>query len=209
MISIAIIEDVDNIREPLKDFLGAMPDFLCDYAFPSVEDFIASKFDIPPDVIILDIGLPGISGLAAIEKIKATFPDSEILMFTIHDEPEKIFRALQSGATGYLLKNTPLSQIAESIREVFEGGAPMSPAVARKVINYFGGEKKNRSEMEKLTEKEREIVACYVDGLTYKEIADKLGNSAETIKYHTKNIYRKLHINSKAELIKKSLSQKL
>jgi DNA-binding NarL/FixJ family response regulator len=209
MISIAIIEDVDDIRKPLKDFLSAMPDFLCDYAFPLVEDFIASEFDIPPDVIILDIGLPGISGLAAIEKIKGVFPESEILMFTIHDEPEKIFRALQSGASGYLLKNTPLSQIADSIREVFAGGAPMSPVIARKVINFFNTNRKTDNEANKLTEKEKEIVACYVDGLTYKEIAEKLGNSAETIKYHTKNIYRKLHINSKAELIKKSLSSKL
>lgn len=211
MISVTIIEDVENIRQPLKQFLNTRADFICSYAFESAEDFLSESknFEIPPEVILLDIGLPGISGLAAIQKIKEKFPESEILIFTIHDEPGKIFRALQSGASGYLLKNTPLPQIAESIKEAVEGGAPMSPAVARKVVGFFGKKNKNRSEMEKLTSKEKQIVACYVDGLTYKEIAEKLGNSAETIKYHTKNIYRKLHINSRTELIKKSLSSGL
>ena len=138
MISLAIIEDIKNIRETLKEFLGAQDEILIELANGSVEEFLSSLSEENYiDVVLLDIGLPGISGLGAIELLKEKLPSSEIIMLTIHDDPDKIFRAIKSGASGYLLKNTPLIEIKDAIIEVVNGGAPMSPPVARKVIQFF------------------------------------------------------------------------
>ena len=205
MISVAIIEDIKDIREPLKDFLSDQEEFLCNTAEESVEDFF-NRYDreIPPEVILLDIGLPGISGLAAIKLIKDKLPDTEIIMLTIHEEHDKIFNALKAGASGYLLKSTQLSDIKDAIIEVSKGGAPMSPPIARKVIKFFDKEKSNEKE-KLLTEKEEKIVHYIVDGLNCKMIAANSKVSIDTIKYHVKNIYKKLQINSKGELIAKSI----
>ncbi|MBU0561539.1 MAG: response regulator transcription factor [Bacteroidetes bacterium] len=205
VISIAIIEDIDDIRIPMREFLSSCAEFLCDIDASSVEEFLEKyRDDVQLDVILLDIGLPGISGLGAIQLIKERIPNCLILMSTIHDEAEKIFQALKSGASGYLLKDTPLADVKNAIVEVYEGGAPMSPPIARKVINYFN---KNETKITaaNITTKEKEIIAQMVDGMSLKMIAANLGNSVETIKYHTKNIYKKLHVNSKTEVVAKSL----
>lgn len=204
MISVAIVEDLEDIRNPLFEFISTREEFICNIAVESVEDFLkaADKNDFPVDVILLDIGLPGISGLSAIKLIKEKLTDVNIIMLTVFDDSDKIFGAIQAGAVGYLMKNTPLEKIKQAIIDTYNGGTTLSPEVARKVLNFF---EKPKSEIESpLTEKEKQIVACMVDGQSFKMIAANLGNTLETIKSHAKNIYRKLHVNSKAEVIAKS-----
>ena len=204
MISVSIIEDVKDIREPLFEFLSSQPEFLCEIKAESVEDFfLKSNNALPPDVILLDIGLPGLSGLGAIKLLKEKWINVNIIMLTVFDDTEKIFQALRSGAVGYLVKNTPLMKIRDAIIESYKGGAPLSPEIARKVVRFFESPK---SKIESpLTDKEKQIVAGMVDGQSFKMIAANLGNTLDTIKSHTKNIYRKLYVNSKAEVITKSM----
>ena len=208
MISIAIIEDIENIRIPLTEFINEQPEFLLDISAESVEDYFIQanqkNSDVLPDIILLDIGLPGISGLGAISLFKEKIHEAEIIMLTIYDDSDRIFRALQAGATGYLLKNTRLSVIKESIINVANGGSAMSPTIARKVIKFFGEQKEDKKNC-LLSEKEQLIVAYLVDGLTFNMIAENINLSLDTIKYHTKNIYKKLQVNSKAGVITKSL----
>jgi DNA-binding NarL/FixJ family response regulator len=205
MISIAIIEDIKNIRDTLKEFLSTQKEILVESVSGSVEEFLKTLDEEGSiDVILLDVGLPGISGLGAIQMLKDKVPLSEIIMLTIYDDPDKIFRAIKSGASGYLLKSTPLKEIKEAILEVVNGGAPMSPPVARKVIQFFDSTKKIKTK-NNLTEKERIIISYMVDGQSFKMIAGNLNNSIETIKYHCKSIYKKLHVNSKSEVVAKSI----
>lgn len=207
MISLAIIEDKEEIRQPLCDFFRRQPDIYCSSVVDSVERFW-EEYDkeVLPEVILLDIGLPGISGLTAISLIKEKFPEADIIMLTIFDDAEKIFQAIQSGASGYLLKKTSLEEIKKGVVEVHSGGAPMSPQIARKVIKFFNSPKLQTQSI--LTEKENQIVSYLVDGQSYKMIAANLGNSIETIKSHAKNIYKKLHVNSKSEVVAKVLKSK-
>ena len=204
MISVAIIEDIKDIREPLFQFLSSQENFLCEIEAGSVEEFIEkAKTVLPVNVLLLDIGLPGLSGLGAISVIKDKWPEINIIMLTVFDDAEKIFNALQSGAVGYLVKNTPLNKIREAIIDTYKGGAPLSPEIARKIIQYF--EKSKTNIQSPLTDKEKMIVAGMVDGQSFKMIAANLGNTLDTIKSHAKNIYRKLQVNSKSEVIAKSL----
>ncbi len=205
VISIAIIEDITDIRETLKEFLKNQSEFLCELATESVEDFLKlADSCLAPDIVLLDIGLPGISGINGMKLIKHKFPDIDIIMLTVYDDANKIFQSLCAGATGYLLKNTPLNKIKEAIIELRNGGAPMSPQIARKILEHFNPAKQEKNKSP-LTDKEQLIVAGLVDGLSYKAIANNLGNSIETVRHHIKNIYRKLHVNSKAEVISKSM----
>lgn len=205
VISIAIIEDITEIRESLQQFLSNKPNILCELSAGSIEEFLPKlNSGTRPDIILMDIGLPGISGIAGISLIKERFPDIDIIMLTVYDDHNKIFQALCAGASGYLLKNTPLEKIKDAIEELYSGGAPMSPQIARKVLEHFRPVKHGK-EKSILTDKEKEIVAGLVEGLSYKLIAGNLKISIETVRHHIKNIYRKLHINSKAEVISKSL----
>lgn len=204
MISVAIVEDIKEIREPLFQFLSSQEEFIGEIEAGSVEEFFEqANNSLPIDVVLLDIGLPGLSGLGAIQLLKEKFPEAKIIMLTIFDDPERIFQALKAGAVGYLVKNTPLNKIRDAIIETNKGGSPLSPEIARKVVRFFENPK---SEIKSpLTEKEKQIVAGMVDGLSFKMIAANLGNTLETIKSHTKNIYKKLHVNSKGEVIAKSI----
>ncbi len=206
MISVGIIEDIPEIRNSLKDFFSLQKNILCEVAAESVEEFLKicdEDKEIKPDVILLDIELPGISGIGGMPQIMEMFPDADIIMLTVYEDNDKIFRSLQAGATGYLIKSTPFEQIKTAIEEIYAGGSPMSPSIARKVIRYFSPKKKY-SPPDVLTNKEKEIINYLVDGKSYAAIAKTLGNSIETIRYHIKNIYRKLQVNSKAELISKN-----
>ena len=204
MTSVAIIEDIKEIREPLFQFISSQPEIICEIAVGSVEEFLElNKVDSSLDILLLDIGLPGLSGLGAIRILKEKYPTLDIIMLTVFDDAEKIFQALQSGAIGYLVKNTPLQKIKEAILDAKNGGAPISPNIARKIIQYFEISK-NKIESP-LTDKEKLIVAGMVDGQSFKMIAANLGNTLDTIKSHAKNIYKKLHVNSKGEVITKSL----
>ena len=206
MISIAIIEDDREVREAICGFLNSQPDMLCELAEETVEKFLRRlSADNVPEVILMDIGLPGMSGISGIKLIKEKYPDIDIIMLTVHNDPHKIFQSLCAGASGYLLKTTPFMQIKKSIEELNAGGAPMSPQIARRVIEYFHPAEGSKAESP-LTDKEKEVVMALVDGLSYKMIADKQRVSIETVRTHIKHIYTKLHVHCKADVIRKSLS---
>ena len=204
MTTVGVIEDDNEIREGLERFFRSQDDIACGLAEDSVEKFMARvDMDSPPEVVIMDIGLPGMSGIRGIRFLKERMPDTDFIMFTVYDDPNKIFQSLCAGATGYLLKTDPFVKIKEAIETLREGGAPMSPQIGRKVVEFFSS-KKPISQPSPLTDKEREVVVGIVDGLSYKMIADRLRITIGTVRHHIKNIYRKLQVNSKAEVISKS-----
>jgi len=205
MISVAIIEDDQEVREAICNFLNSQPDLSCELAEESVELFLRRRSEEnAPEVILMDIGLPGMSGISGIKLIKEKHPEIDIIMLTVHNDPHKIFQSLCAGASGYLLKTTPFVQIKQSIEELNAGGAPMSPQIARRVIEYFHPLESSKTESP-LTEKEKEVVLGLVDGLSYKMIADKQHITVHTVRTHIKHIYSKLHVHSKADVIRKSL----
>jgi DNA-binding NarL/FixJ family response regulator len=206
VIDVSIIEDDHEIREDIRDFLNSRDAISCRLAKETVESFLAVLTpENKPDVILMDIGLPGMSGISGIRIIKEKYPEINIIMFTIYHDSEKIFQSLCAGASGYLLKTTPFQELANTIGIVHQGGSFMSPQIARKVINHFQTAPK-KEKASPLTDKEKEIVMGLVDGLSYKMIAEKAFVSIETVRSHIKNIYKKLHVHGKADVIRKSLS---
>lgn len=205
MIDVAIIEDDHEIRVDIREFLNSHDDMTCRLAKETVESFLAVLSEgNKPDIILMDIGLPGMSGISGIRIIKEKYPEINIIMFTIYHDSDKIFQSLCAGASGYLLKTTPFQELAHTIEIVHKGGSFMSPQIARKVIDHFQTVPKKK--VSPLTEKEKEIVMGLVAGLSYKMIADKAFVSIETVRSHIKNIYKKLHVHGKADVIRKSLS---
>jgi len=203
-IDIAIIEDVEDIRNNLKEYLSSRPEVGSITLFESMEDFLKTKpMDTPPQIIFSDIGLPGMSGIEGIKIIKTIYPETDIIMLTVFSDSTKIFQSLCAGATGYVLKGAPLPEIMKAVLEIKAGGSYMTPSIARKVINYFVPEKKQHT-ANLLTIKEQAIVMALTEGLSYKLIAGKLNISIDTVRFHIKNIYKKLHVNSKAEVIGKA-----
>lgn len=206
MIKILIIEDDATIRNNLVAFIEFQADIELVANFESIEDFISesSKKDIDGDILILDIGLPGMSGIKGIPLIKKIIPAIDIIMLTTYDDDDMILGALQSGACSYLSKKTALEEIINSIRLVSQGGSYMSPAIARKLANTFYNEKQIRNEF-KLSPKQSEVIKHLVNGLSYKAIAQQMNVTTATIKTHIKRIYETLHVNNKAEAISKYL----
>lgn len=201
-LQIAIIEDEPNVIEPITQFVNQQPDMYMVASFRSVEKYLQSESSFPnPDILLLDISLPnGMSGLQGIPAIKEAYPALDIIMLTTASDSETVFEALQLGAVSYLNKKNDLKTIAETIRIVDQGGSYMSPAIARKIANYFP--QQNRPAKHKqLTDRQMEIVQGLIDGLSYKMIADKLNISVQTVNDHIKRIYRTLHVNSKIEVI--------
>ena len=199
---IGIVEDDSIVRQAYDAYFTAHPSFDLIASTDNMEEFLQYAEDgMELDIVLSDIGLPGMSGIQGVPKIKQFMPHAEVIMVTVFDDGEKVFKALCAGATGYLLKNTPIAEVGNNLLKIKEGGAPMSPAIARKVIEYFHPKKKT----ETLTPKEEQIVQGLVDGLSYKMIADRLQISIHTVNSHIKNIYRKLEVNSKAEVVAKSL----
>ncbi len=206
MAVIGIVEDNKKIRDLIQRYLDMQEELQCPVAVDSVEEMLdyLENHDAP-DVILMDIQLPGMSGIKGIGIIKQKYPDTEIIMLTIYHDSHKIFDSLVAGASGYLLKHTSLPEIKESIQTLLNGGAPMSPQIARKVIGHFNKPNKKADEDYGLTPREQDIINGLVDGLSYKLIADRFDISIDTVRAHIRNIYKKLHVNSKAEVIAKSL----
>ncbi len=203
MIQIALIEDDAVVRNNLAAFFQDQTDLNCVIIAGSVEEFFdKAKTGNPPDIVLSDIGLPGMNGIEAIPLIKKQFPESSIVILSVYADSDRIFKALCAGAVGYLQKDTPAEEIFDSIKIISRGGSAMSPTIARKVVDYFAPK---RTYNEPLTAKEQQVVAALVEGLSYKMIAARLGIALETARQHIKNIYRKLHVNSKGEVIVKSL----
>lgn len=206
MINIGIVEDNVKIRNLIQRYLDMQESLSCKTAVDSVEEMLDHlKEHDPPDVMLMDIQLPGMSGIKGIEIIKKNYPDVEIIMLTVYHDSHKIFDSLVAGASGYLLKHTSLPEIKESIENLVAGGAPMSPQIARKVIEHFNQPEPEKKPKSDLTSREQDIVNGLVDGLSYKLIADRYDISIDTVRAHIRNIYKKLHVNSKAEVIAKSL----
>lgn len=207
MTGIGIIEDDPDVLDALERIIDRQNDFHCLGAFGSVEEARKGfNSELMPDIILTDIDLPGMSGIDGIRMIKGQYPEIQFLVLSIYHDVAKIFPALRAGAAGYLLKNTSIAEIIGALQQVRDGGSPMSPQIARLVIDEFTG----RAELEEvkdelLTSREHEIVVGLVDGLSYKMIAGRMDISLQTVRYHIRNIYSKLHVHSKGEVISKSL----
>jgi DNA-binding NarL/FixJ family response regulator len=202
-IRVCIIEDDETIREGYSYLIGNTPGYKVISTYPSYED-AAKKITVDdPDVILLDVELPGVSGVDAIPKLKKLVPDVYILILTVYEQDLIIFRALGNGASGYLTKNTPHEKIISAIHEVMEGGGPMSAHIARMVITSF-----QRNEASPLTRRETEILEQIATGKSRKRIAQELFIDLETVKSHIKNIYHKLNVHSKADAIKTAKDNK-
>lgn len=207
MLNVAIIEDDQVIRKGIQEYLNSQTSMICPVAKDSVERYLAILSDDNlPSVILMDIGLPGMSGISGIKIIKEKYPEINIIMLTVYDDSQRIFQSLCAGASGYLLKNVPFTEIRDAIEIVDRGGSSMSPQIARKVIDHFQENQPRKKIASSLTDKEKEIVLGLVDGLSYKMIADRAFISLETVRTHIKNIYKKLHVHCKAEVIRKSLN---
>ncbi len=202
-LDIAIVEDDQVVREGLKDYLQSEAFTKNVWAVESMELFFESiSKGKSADVILSDIGLPGMSGIEGIKLIREKLKKSDIIMLTVFKDENRIFKSLCAGATGYLLKDTPFEEIKQAIYIIRNGGSFMSPAIARKVVEHFNPLPQNSDN--NLTAREKQIIQGMVDGLSYKLIADRLGISIDTIRYHIKNIYNKLQINSRTQLLNKS-----
>ncbi len=203
-ITLAIVEDINDIREGLRNYFERQKSIARVDAFGNMEDILALVNNgYKPDVILSDIGLPGINGIDGIKLISVASPETDVIMLTVFMDSEKIFNALCAGATGYLLKGTPMPEILKAIIEIHNGGSYMSPSIARKVVEHFKTPTKRVNA--DLTERERDVVNCLLDGLSYKLIADRLNISIDTVRFRIKSIYKKLHVNSKAEILSKAL----
>ncbi len=209
-IRVAIFDDNTLLRESMFNLMDASPGFLCAGAFANCEAVLQNIEDTRPDVILMDIEMPGISGIEAVRIIKKKYPEIKILMETIFEEDDKIFQSICNGAEGYILKNIPPEDILNSIREIFEGGAPMTPTIAIKVLRMFKYNlDRGADESFNLSLREKEILKCLVEGMSYKLIADACFISIETVSGHIKNIYKKLQVHSKSEAVIKAIKGKI
>lgn len=201
MISVSIAEDIHEIRNALDKMIKAEDDMLLLSSSPTANDAMPLIIEAQPDIVIMDINMPGMNGIDCISIIKKDCPNTQFMIFTIYENDEKIFDALAAGANGYLLKKTPPEKIIEAIKELYNGGSPMSMPIARKVINHFKAAKNPGHDS--LTNKENEILILLSKGFLYKEIAAKLSISVGTVTQHIHNIYDKLHVSNKTEAINK------
>jgi DNA-binding NarL/FixJ family response regulator len=208
MIKIAIVEDNNTLRSSLESLFNRTEGMRCVASLNNLLNVISEVGAACPEIILMDIGLPNISGIEGVRTVKTHFPKIQILMFTVFDDDEKIFDAIRAGASGYLLKKTPPVEIVQAVRDLYQGGAPMTSSIARRVIQSFQAAPSTVVEDYQLTVRENEILYSLVDGLSYKKIADKYCVSISTIRTHICNIYNKLHVNSKAEAVARVLGPK-
>lgn len=209
--AIGIIEDDETLLNNYSSYFKMQPGYLLSFAYESIGSFQASfseETGIQPDIILLDINLPGISGIEGIKMLKGFFPETIIIMLTAYEDEKTILSALRKGASGYLIKSMSLFQVNETLQSIFSGGVPLTPSVTQTLIRHLNasGEKENPS-LAALTQREKEIVDCLTDGLTYKEAASRMGITAHTVNQHLKKVYVKLNVNSKAELVSKLLKK--
>lgn len=207
-ISVAIIEDQVEIRESLATLLKGSFGFSLAGAYENAEDALVFLPINQPQIALVDINLPGKSGIFAVEKLKNLCPNTQFMMCTAYEDNDNIFNALKAGASGYLLKTTPAAKILDAISDLVQGGSPMSAQIARKVVASFNHNDTVNQELEKLSVREQEILALLSKGFRYKEIADKLFVSIETIRTHISNIYHKLQVNSRTDALNKVYGEK-
>ena len=208
-IRVAIVEDNHALREGLAQLIGGTPGYTLVGAWPNCPGMLASVREARPEVLLMDIQLPGMSGIDGVRRLKELMPAVEVLMLTVFEEEEKIFDSLCAGASGYLLKRTPPGVLLEAIQDVKMGGAPMTPKVARRVLNSFQEARTRGSDHVDLTERERQVLSGLVKGHTYQVIANERHISIDTVRSHVKNIYQKLQVNSKAEAVAVAMRHRL
>jgi DNA-binding NarL/FixJ family response regulator len=208
-IKIAIIEDQREVRDGLAMLINGTTGFHCTGSFRSMEEALRQIGNALPDVILTDIGLPGMSGIEGIRILKARYPEVPIVTLTVYDDEEEIFNALCAGASGYLLKDTQPARLLESLKEVIGGGAPMSPEVARRVISLFREVRPPERASHNLTPAEIELLKLLVEGHNYKTAAAELHISTNTVSFHLRNIYEKLQVHSKTEAVAKALRNRI
>jgi len=202
-IRLAIVEDLDEVREGLRNYLKRTDDFELLGDYQTAEEAIPVILSSLPDIVIMDIHLPGMNGIECIRKLRPDCPETQYMMFTVYENDDKVFEALQAGASGYLLKHTPLSQLAEALKELHAGGSPMSVHVARKLVKVFQSPPKSHPEVDLLSEREYEVLQLLSNGLLYKEISDQLSISIHTVRQHIHKIYEKLHVQNRTEALNK------
>ena len=210
---IAIFDDNKNIRESISLLLATVPQFEVVGSFCHVLDCIDDVRDSKPDIVLMDIEMPGMTGIEAVTKIKKEFPHIQVLMQTVFEDDDRVFDSICAGASGYILKNFLNTKLVDSINELQYGGSPMSPSIARKVLNKMQSVsaiiKPEETPDYRLTAREKEVLSCLVNGLSYKMIASDLNISYETVRSHVKKIYEKLHVASLTEVVAKAINQRI
>lgn len=209
MKKIVVLEDDKTFRELIGSEINNNPEISCIASYAKIKELLKDLLDLEPDLFWLDISLPDGSSIDYIAVIKEAHPNALCLICSMHDDDEKVFTALKAGADGYLLKNSSLQKMMDGIYELFEGGSPMSPFIARKVLKSFKVEKEDEAEplLQKLTKQEVRILSDLAQGYLYKEVADNFNISLETVKRHVQNIYKKLHVQNRTEAILKFLKK--
>ena len=208
-VKVVIIEDVREVREGLAILINGTPRFRCTNSFRTMEDALDALRACCPHVILTDIGLPGMSGVDGIRLLRERLPDVPVLALTVYDDDENVFNAICAGASGYLLKNTPPGRLLESLEEVADGGAPMSPEVARRVLGLFRQFRPPARAPSELTPQEITLLKLMVEGHHYKTAASEMGISINTVSFHLRHIYEKLQVHSKTEAVAKALRERL
>ncbi len=207
IISVAIVEDLDEVRDGLNNFISLSNEFIILNTFKTAEEALYEIPNLQPDIVIMDINLPGMNGIECIRQVKDKCPKTQFMMFTVYENDEKVFEALKAGASGYLLKNTGLVQLIESLKELHNGGSPMSANIARKLVSVFREKQKEAEPVKTLSSRENEILQLLTKGLLYKEIADQLSISTSTVRQHIHHIYQKLHVQNRTEAINKAFGK--
>jgi DNA-binding NarL/FixJ family response regulator len=207
MLKIAIVEDNKTTRESLRTIIDLSPGYRCVCLCETAEEALSVIPKHSPDVVLMDIQLQKMSGVECVARLKELMPQVQVIMVTVYQDPDRIFRALRAGASGYLLKRAAPDMVLNAIRDVQQGGVPMSAEIARKVIGFFQTQPVAAPEVEKLSPRELEILNLIAPGFSNKEIADRLGISIESIRWHLKNIYHKLHVHSRTEAASKIRSR--
>lgn len=208
-IRVTIFEDNNSLRHGLFQLINGSDGFICVGAYPDCSNLLKHIEESKPDVVLMDIEMPGISGIEGVRILKDKKPEIKILMQTIFGESEKIFQSICAGAAGYILKNTPPSRILEAIRETYEGGAPMSPPVATKVLKMVQSGNETKKTSFNLSEREKEILSCLAKGMSYKLIGEHCFISIDTVRSHITSIYEKLHVHSKGAAVAKAIKGKI
>jgi DNA-binding NarL/FixJ family response regulator len=204
-IRVAIFEDNQSLRSSLYQLINGSTGFACTGTYENCLNVLDDVKQAQPDVVLMDIELPGMNGIEAVKLLRERHPDLKILMQTIFEDNERVFQSVYAGASGYILKNTSPARFLEFIRETYEGGAPMSPSVATKVLKMVAQQGSVKDNSFNLTEREKEVLACLVKGMSYKLIANSCYISIDTVRGHIRNIYDKLHVHSKGEAVAKAI----
>jgi DNA-binding NarL/FixJ family response regulator len=198
---------LDEVRDGLNQFISLSPDFTILDTFKTAEEALHDLPRLNPDIVIMDINLPGMNGIDCIRQVKKKVPRTQFMMFTVYENDEKVFEALKAGATGYLLKNTGMIQMTDSLKELYNGGSPMSSGIARKLVTVFREQQTNQQPVEALSQRENQVLQLLSKGLLYKEIADQLVISTGTVRQHIHRIYEKLHVQNRTEAINKAFGK--